>query len=106
MEFHDVLRVKITHKPGYMAKLCQAVADIGAIIGDIETVSTGGDHSVRDITIEAKDSQVVDQVIDKLCSITGIDVVSRVDRVFQRHRGGKIRVASRIPLEKISDLRQ
>jgi len=42
MEFHEVLRVKIRHKPGFMAKLCTAVGAAGALVGDIETVSTGG----------------------------------------------------------------
>jgi len=106
MEFHDVLRVRILHKPGYLAKLCAAVADVGAMIGDIETVATGGDNSVRDITLEAKDEQTIDRVVEKIKSIAGLDVLSRVDRVFDRHRGGKIQVKSRVPLEKIADLRQ
>jgi malate dehydrogenase (oxaloacetate-decarboxylating) len=106
MEFHDVLRVRILHKPGYMAKVCATVADLGAILGDIETVATGGETSVRDITIEARDAGTVDGIVERLDAIPGIEVVSHVDRVFDRHRGGKIRVASRVTVEKISDLRQ
>lgn len=106
MEFHDVLRVKIAHRPGYMAKLCQAVADAGAIIGEIETVSTGGEFSIREITVEAKGESVIEDVENRLRGIPGIDVQSRVDRVFERHKGGKIGVRSRVPVEKVSDLRQ
>jgi malate dehydrogenase (oxaloacetate-decarboxylating) len=106
MEFHDVLRVKILHRPGQLAKLCQAVADVGAIIGDIETVSTGGDWSVREITVEGKDEAMIESICEKIGGLDGISLLSRVDRVFERHRGGKIQVTSRVKLDKVSDLRQ
>ena len=106
MEFHDVLRVRIRHKPGFMAKLCTAVAEKGAILGDIETIATGGEHSIRDVTIEAKDDATIESVTARLSEIEGISVLSRVDKVYERHRGGKLEVRSRVRLEKISDLRQ
>lgn len=106
MEFHDVLRVKILHKPGMMAKLCTVIAERAAIVGDIETIATGGDHSIRDITIEAKDDETIDAVTTKLREVAGIEVLSRVDKVFEKHRGGKIEVKSRVTVEKIADLRQ
>jgi malate dehydrogenase (oxaloacetate-decarboxylating) len=106
VEFHDVLRVRIRHRPGFMAKLCAAVADKGAILGDIETIATGGEHSIRDVTIEAKDDATVDAVTVRLREIDGIDVISRVDKVYERHRGGKLEVRSKVRLEKISDLRE
>ncbi|MBI3724796.1 NAD-dependent malic enzyme [bacterium] len=106
MEFHEVLRVRSRHRPGFMAKLCSAVSTAGAIIGEIETVSTGGDFSVRDITVEAKDEAMVEDVVKGIEQIDGISVLSRIDRVFEKHRGGKIQVVSRVKLEKVSDLRQ
>jgi malate dehydrogenase (oxaloacetate-decarboxylating) len=106
MEFHDVLRVRITHKPGFMAKLCTAVAEKGAILGDIETIATGGEFSIRDVTIEARDDATIDAITERLKEIPGIEVLSRVDKVYSKHRGGKIEVRSRVPVDKIADLRQ
>ncbi len=106
MEFHDVLRVRFVHRPGTLARFCQAVADKNAMIGDIETVATGGDFSIRDVTIEARDDETIDAVVANLRNVPGVEVVSRVDKVYDRHRGGKIKVVSRVPVEKIADLRQ
>lgn len=106
MEFHDVLRVRIVHRPGFMAKLCTVVASEGAILGDIETIATGGDFSIRDVTVEAKDDETIEAITTKLRTVEGIEVLSRVDKVYDRHRGGKIEVRSRVPLAKISDLRE
>ncbi len=106
MEFYDVLRVRLRHRPGMMAKLCAVIAEHGAIVGDIETIATGGEHSVRDITIEAKDDETIGAITSKLGETDGIRVLSRVDQVYDRHRGGKIEVKARVRVEKIADLRQ
>lgn len=100
-----VLRVRIKHVPGQLARLASAVAAERAVIGEITTIRLGEVHSVRDITIESVDEAHAARVIEALRGVEGIEVLETRDRVFETHRGGKLHSTSRIKLEQLGDLR-
>lgn len=100
-----VLRVRTQHRPGQLARLANAVAEAGALIGEIVTLRREGDLSVRDITIETDDEAQTEAVIAALRATEGCEVLEVTDRVFDRHRGGKIHSTSRLEIEHLSDLR-
>ncbi len=100
-----VLRVRTRHRPGQLASLATAVADEGALIGEIVTLRREGDLSVRDITVETDDEEQTERVVAALRRTDGVEVLDVTDRVFERHKGGKIHMGSRARIEHLSDLR-
>ena len=57
------LRLKMLHRPGQIARLGSALADAGALIGEITTLSVGEEHSIRDVTVETADEAHTERVI-------------------------------------------
>jgi malate dehydrogenase (oxaloacetate-decarboxylating) len=100
-----VLRVRTQHRPGQLASLATAVANEGALIGEIVTLRREGDVSVRDITVETDDEGQTERVVAALRKTDGVEVLDVTDRVFERHKGGKLHSASRLKIEHLSDLR-
>ena len=100
-----VLRVRTQHRPGQLAALATAVAQAGALIGEITTLRREGDLSVRDITVETIDEAHTDRVVSALRATDGVEVLDVTDRVFERHTGGKIHTGSRFKIEQLADLR-
>jgi malate dehydrogenase (oxaloacetate-decarboxylating) len=80
---------------------------IGAAHGDIgavDIVSVGPGELVRDITINAASVEHGEQIVEAMRNVEGIEIINVSDRTFLMHLGGKIEVASKVPLKTRSDL--
>lgn len=103
---HDtIVRVRLRHRPGQFARLATTIADAGALVGEIGTVQIGENDSIRDITVETDDEFHTRRVLDAIRALPEVEVLDTFDRVFEAHRGGKLRTTSRLPLEHLSELR-
>lgn len=100
-----VLRVRTRHRPGQLARLATVIAQEGALIGEITTVHMAEGLSTRDITVETENEEHTAQLIAALKNTDGVEVLEVKDLVFELHRGGKIRAASRVELRRLGDLR-
>lgn len=100
-----VLRVRIKHQSGQLARLAAAIAEQDGLIGEVTTIAIGELDVTREVTIEAHDDAHTTRVIDAVRGVPGVEVVSVLDRVFECHRGGKIRQVSSVALQNIRDLR-
>ncbi len=99
------LRVRLLHQPGQLARLAAAIADEGALMGEISIVSIDENHTVRDIEVETSDDAHTQRVLDAVRGLEDVDLLDVKDRVFERHKGGKIRTVSRVTVEHVVDLR-
>jgi malate dehydrogenase (oxaloacetate-decarboxylating) len=103
---HDtVARVRIRHRPGQLAHFTMAIADAGGLVGDVSTVTIGENDTVRDVTIETDGETHTARVLDAIRALPDVELVSTADRVFEAHRGGKLRTVSRARIESLTDLR-
>jgi malate dehydrogenase (oxaloacetate-decarboxylating) len=100
-----VLRLRLRHRPGQLARLAAAVAEANALLGDITTLRIGEEDSVRDVTIETADEAHTERVIAAVRAVDGAELLDVTDRVFELHRGGKLRSASRVRVEHLRDYR-
>jgi malate dehydrogenase (oxaloacetate-decarboxylating) len=100
------LRLKLLHRPGQIARVSGALADAGALIGEITTLSIGEEHSIRDVTVETADEAHTERVIAAVRAVDGAQVLGISDRAFERHKGGKIHSTSRVELKSLRDYRQ
>jgi malate dehydrogenase (oxaloacetate-decarboxylating) len=100
-----VLCVRLRHEPGTLARLATAIAGQGGLLCEIETLRVGDEQTLREITVETRGATEVARVVEAVKQVDGVTVVSIRDRVMDSHRGGKIRITSRLPLDNVRDLR-
>jgi malate dehydrogenase (oxaloacetate-decarboxylating) len=99
------LRVRIRHLPGALAKLAAAIGDTGGLLGQITIASFGENDTVRDVVVETADEAHTQRVIAAIGALDQVELLGVTDKVFERHKGGKIRTVSTVPLEDVVDLR-
>ncbi|MCG3146957.1 MAG: NAD-dependent malic enzyme [Verrucomicrobiae bacterium] len=92
------MRVSLPNKPGMLAKVLNAIAELKGDPGAIDVVSATREIKVRDITVAAHDDEHAQAMIEKVRSLHGIEVINVSDRVFLMHLGGKIHIQNKIPL--------
>ena len=98
------LRVKIQNQPGKLGEITTAIGKAGGDIEGIDIVSVGKDFLIRDITVNAASEKHDEEIVQSLQNIDGVEVVNISDRTFLMHLGGKIEIASKMPLKTRSDL--
>src|SRR5919109_569152 len=92
------VRVAIQNRPGMLGKVASAIGDAGGDIGAVDLVESQRKHIIRDITINARDSQHGTQIVDRLKRVAGVRVINISDRTFLMHLGGKLEVRSKVPI--------
>ena len=98
-------RVQIPHHFGQLARVAGAIGDGEGVIGDIVTVSLGREHSVRDITVEVRDTDQAARIADLVESLADVRVLWHQDRALLRHTGGKLRIEARAPVRTVQEMR-
>ena len=98
------LRVEFPHRAGSLGKILTAVGDAGGMVGAVDIVRMGQQTSCRDITINARDSEHGQQVVQAVDSLPEVKVINVSDRTFLMHLGGKIEVRSRMQIRTRDDL--
>jgi malate dehydrogenase (oxaloacetate-decarboxylating) len=87
-----------------LASVTQAIAEVGGNLGQITLVEQTRKLSVRDLTVDAASTEHAERIIDAVKTLTDIHLVDVYDRTFTLHRGGKIRIQSKLPLHTQGDL--
>ncbi|HEY9619438.1 MAG TPA: malic enzyme-like NAD(P)-binding protein [Crinalium sp.] len=102
--FSLTIRVQLPNHAGMLAYVTQAIAAAGGNIGQIDLVERDLKLLVRDITVDASSTDHAEMIVSTVKALTDIKVLSVYDRTFNLHRGGKIKVQSKIPLRNQGDL--
>ena len=84
--------------------MTSAIGDADGQIGAIDVVGTGGGTITRDLTIAATTAEHGERIVEMLRSMDEFEVVNVSDRVFLMHLGGKLEIASRVPVKTRDDL--
>ncbi|HEU4950170.1 MAG TPA: hypothetical protein VFT11_05330, partial [Candidatus Deferrimicrobiaceae bacterium] len=100
------VRVMILDKPGFFGKVATAIGAAGGNIGDIKLVGYGLEYNTRDVTIFTDSDAQLHEVLEELGKVEGVIISDIIDPVLEMHRGGKISVKSRTPLDSISTIRK
>jgi malate dehydrogenase (oxaloacetate-decarboxylating) len=102
--FSATLRTRLDDSPGTFARLAAAIGETGASLGAIDIVRVEKGTKVRDVTILAADAGHLDQVVERVRHVDGVDVVHASDRTLLMHLGGKIEIVPRSPVKSRDDL--
>src|SRR3712207_7702456 len=76
------LRVEFPHRPGALAEVLSAVGGAGGLVGAVDIVRMGQERSVRDITVNARDSEHGRQIVDAVEAMPETRVINVSDRTF------------------------
>lgn len=96
--------VESEHRTGNLARICQAIADSGHVIENLVAIRRDQDKTIWEITLEI-DEDVASDVRDRINALPTARLLGTSDRVFNRHKGGKIQVVPRHQVNSLQELR-
>jgi len=105
MRVVEILLVEAPHKPGNMAKVLSVIGAQGITVEGLNAVRRLDKDTIWEITIEYDDSQDLQPLIDGINALPNTILVGKSDRVFNRHKGGKIATQSKIHIDSFEVLR-
>ena len=104
MKIPEILLVEAEHKPGSLARVLTVIGEAGLVVEHLATVSRSQGRTVWEITLEMDEAD--DQsLFERIDALPNARVLGKSDRVFNRHRGGKIRTVSSMEIGSIQILR-
>ncbi|MBS0394520.1 MAG: NADP-dependent malic enzyme [Proteobacteria bacterium] len=104
MKIPEILMVETVHKPGSLASVLQVIADAGLVIQHLHSLKREQGRTLWEITLEM-DERADESLYERIDRLPNARFVGKSDRVFNRHRGGKLRVAASLPINTQQVLR-
>ncbi|MHB1543558.1 MAG: malic enzyme-like NAD(P)-binding protein [Gammaproteobacteria bacterium] len=104
MQIPEILLVESEHRPGSLGRILTAIGECGVVIDHLTAVSRNQDKTVWEITIEI-DPGIGPMLYERLGRLPNARLIGKSDRVFDRHRGGKIEMVAKVPLDSLQQLR-
>jgi len=104
MKIPEILQVETQQVPGSLASVLNVIAEAGLVLEHLTTLHREQGRTLWEITVEIEEGQQ-DDLRTRLNALSAARFVGWSDRVFDRHRGGKIEVKSRIPISTQQILR-
>ncbi len=93
----EILMVETEHQPGSLARVLQVIADAERTIDHLHAVHREQGRTQWEITLEM-DEEADRSLYARIDALPVARFVGKSDRVFDRHRGGKIRTESAIAI--------
>src|SRR5919112_1916511 len=90
--------------PASIGRIATAVGSAGGVVTAIDVVESRSDGLTVDVTCSAADADHSEEMVEALRAVPGVQVRKVSDRTFLLHLGGKLEVASRVPLKTRDDL--
>ncbi len=104
MKIPEILIVETVHQPGSLAKVLQVIAEAGLTIEHLNAIRRAQGHTLWEITLEM-DEEADRSLYERIDSLANARFMGKSDRVFNRHRGGKIRTVASLPINTLQVLR-
>jgi malate dehydrogenase (oxaloacetate-decarboxylating) len=102
--YSATIRVRLSDAPGSFAELATAIGQAGGSLGAIDLVRVDKGTKIRDVTVEAADSDHLSRIVESVRAVDGVEVERVSDRTFLMHLGGKIEMSSKVPVKTRDDL--
>jgi len=104
MKIPEIIVVETIHQPGSLARVLQVIAEAGLNIEELTALRRDQGRTLWEITLEM-DEEADRSLYERIGQLPTARFVGKSDRVFNRHRGGKIRTVSTIPIDNRQVLR-
>lgn len=104
MKVTEIFQVETAHAPGNLASVLNVIAEAGLVLEHVSTIRRDQDRTLWELTVEM-DESVHAELLVRLNALPSARFVGWSDRVFDRHRGGKIEMRSRVAISSQQILR-
>src|SRR5437868_2717737 len=104
MKIPEILIVETVHQPGSLARVLQVIADAGLAIEHLTALRRDQGKTLWEITVDM-DEEADRSLYERIGQLPIARFVGKSDRVFNRHRGGKIRQVASHPINTQQVLR-
>ena len=104
MKIPEILLIETVHQPGSLARVLQVIADAGLTIEHLTALRREQGRTLWEITLEM-DEEADRSLYERIGALPIARFVGKSDRVFNRHRGGKIRTVASLPINTRQVLR-
>jgi len=104
MKIPEIIIVETVHQPGSLARVLQVIADAGLTIEHLTALRRDQGRTLWEITLEM-DEEADRSLYERIGQLPTARFVGKSDRVFNRHRGGKIRTEASLPINTRQVLR-
>lgn len=104
MKIPEILLIESEHRPGSLASILAVIGDQGLLVEHLAALRREQDKTVWEITLEM-DPAAGRRLEERINALPNARVLGRSDRVFNRHRGGKIRTVSTLDIGSLQILR-
>jgi len=98
------MRLHTAPDHGVVGAVATAIATAGGVVTAIDVTDSSHDRLVVDVTCSAADADHAVELEKAVGAVEGVTVYKVSDRTFLIHLGGKIEVASKVPLKTRDDL--
>ncbi len=103
-QYRLTIRVKLEDSQGILGHVTSTIGEAGGMVGAVDLVEVDGNHSLRDIVVDASGREHWDRILAAIDAIDGVEVIDTTDRTFQLHVAGKIEQRNKHPLKTRDDL--
>ncbi|MGH8260490.1 MAG: malic enzyme-like NAD(P)-binding protein [Steroidobacteraceae bacterium] len=104
MKIPEIIIVETVHQPGSLAKVLQVIAEAGFAIEHLTALRREQGRTLWEITLEL-DEETDRSLYERIDRLPTARFIGKSDRVFNRHRGGKIRMVASLPINTLQVLR-
>jgi malate dehydrogenase (oxaloacetate-decarboxylating) len=102
-QYSLTIRLEIARRPELLAEVVSAISRAGADVGGVDLVAAEETHTIRDVTVDARDQDHWDAILDA-ARAAGAKILDASDRTLRAHLGGKIEQRSKVPVKTRDDL--
>jgi malate dehydrogenase (oxaloacetate-decarboxylating) len=103
-QFRLTIRVNLDDSQGILGQVTGAIGEAGGLVGSVDLVEVDGNHSLRDIVVDASGKDHWEQIVAAIGTVGGAEVIDTTDRTFLLHMGGKIEQHNKHSLKTREDL--
>jgi malate dehydrogenase (oxaloacetate-decarboxylating) len=104
MKIPEILLIESERRPGSLASILTVIGEEGLVVEHLAAVRRDQDRTVWEITLEM-DASAGPRLQQRIDALPTARLLGRSDRVFNRHRGGKIRTVSTLDIGSLQILR-
>ncbi len=104
MSLNVIIRLRLSNRPGTLARVLAAIAEEGGSLGSIDLVSASSTHIVRELMVRLNNRDHIGDLVKVLDGLPGVEVIRVKDRVFLKHLGGKIEIKAKRDIQNREDL--
>ncbi len=104
MKIPEILQIETPHSPGSLASVLNVLGEMGLVLEHVSSLRRDQERTLWEITVEI-DTEAHAGLVDRLNALPSARFIGWSDRVFDRHRGGKIEMRSRVAISTQQILR-